>query len=261
MTRLQRLSDFVNGCGLAKTNAKVEFACRMEMLRKLLLHRRVRIALILLAGIGLAAVLVAWKMGVDMAVLKGLWERVNAYLAQHPAALFWALVFLPGLPILTSPLLFTAGIVWRERPVMACSLCLLAMLLNLTWTYLLAAYPARKLVEKFLATTSIQIPDLPRGDHLKLILIMRLTPGLPFFFQNYVLGFMRAPFILYLPVSMLCSGIIGCGVVLSGVGLADGRLIPAITGVSLIAVGVVLTQFVRGWLGRRKKATEGEREA
>ena len=229
----------------------------MEMLRKLLLHRRVRIALFCLTGIGIAAVAVAWKMGVNFAVLKGLWEQVNAYLVKHPSALFWALVFLPGLPIPTSALLFTAGVVWRERPVMACLLCLLAMLLNLTWTYWLAASPARKLVEKLLATTSIQIPDLPRGDHLKLILVMRLTPGFPFFFQNYVLGFMQAPFLLYLPVSLLCSGIIGTGVVLSGVGLADGKLIPALTGISLIAVGVIVTQMIRGWLARKKLKAEG----
>ena len=69
---------------------------------------------------------------------------------------------------------------------------------------------------------------------------------------------MRPPFLLYLPVSMLCSGVIGTGVVLSGVGLADGKLIPALTGISLIAVGVILTQVIRGWLAKRKKvAIEG----
>ncbi len=223
------------------------------MLRKLLLHRRVRIALVCLFFIGLAAAVVAWKMGVDLAALKGIWTQINDFLVQHPAALFWALVFLPGLPIPTSALLFTAGVVWRQHPVMACSLCLLAMLINLTWTYWLAAGPARKLVEKMLAATSVKIPDLPRGDHLKLILVMKLTPGIPFFFQNYLLGFLRAPFHLYLPISMLCNGIIGTGIVLSGVGLADGKLMPALTGISLIAVGVILTQMIRGWLAKRKR--------
>lgn len=208
-------------------------------------------------GMMLTAAVVAWKMGVDLAALKGLWKLVNDYLVKHPAALFWSLVFLPGLPIPTSALLFTAGVVWRQQPLMACLLCLLAMLLNLTWTYWLAAGPARKLVERMLAATSIQIPDLPRGDHLKLILIMKLTPGIPFFFQNYLLGFLRAPFHFYLPISMLCNGIIGTGIVLSGVGLADGKLMPALTGVSLIAVGAVLTQMIRGWLANRKRTVVG----
>ena len=202
----------------------------------------------------LAAAVVAWKMGLNLAFLKGLWLGVNDYLVKNPFSLFWALVFLPGLPIPTSALLFTAGVVWRQQPVMACLLCLLAMLLNLAWTYWLAAKPARGLVEKLLAAASIQIPDLPRGDHLKLILVMRLTPGFPFFFQNYLLGFMRAPFLLYLSVSMLCSGIVGTGVVLSGVGLADGKLMPAISGVALIALGAVVTQLVRSWLAKRRTA-------
>ena len=205
-----------------------------------------------MVGLVLVAAAVAWKMGVDLATLKGRWEQVNAYLVKHPSALFWALVFLPGLPIPTSALLFTAGVVWRDRPVMACLLCLLAMTLNLTWTYWLAAGPARRLVEKMLAASEIKIPDLPRGDHLKLILVMKLTPGFPFFVQNYLLGFLRAPFHLYLPISILCNGIIGTGVVLSGVGLAEGKLMPALTGISLIAVGAIFTQMIRGWLAKRK---------
>lgn len=226
----------------------------MQVLRKLLFHRRVRIALLCLVVASLVGAVVAWKMGVDLAVLKSLWEQVNAYLVEHPAALFWALVFLPGLPIPTSALLFSAGVVWRDRPVMACLLSMLAITLNLTWTYWLAAGPARRLVEKMLATSEIQIPDLPRGDHLKLILVLKLTPGFPFFLQNYLLGFLRAPFHLYLPIAFLCNGIIGTGIVLGGVGLADGKLMPALTGISLIVVGALLTHSVRGWLAKRKRA-------
>ena len=224
----------------------------MDLLRKLLKHRQLRIALVCMIGLALLAAGIAWQMGVDLAALKGLWQQVNEYLMKHPSALFWALVFLPGLPIPTSALLFTAGVVWRDRPVMACLLSMVAISINLTWTYWLAAGPARRIVEKMLTASEIQIPDLPRGDHLKLILVLKLTPGFPFFVQNYLLGFLRAPFHLYLPISILCQGIIGTGVVLGGVGLADGKLMPALTGISLIAVGIILTQMVRGWLAKRK---------
>ena len=237
---------------LAKAGRRVEFLRRMEPLKKLLAHRRVRIGLAGLCGLALVGGLLAWKAGVDLAGLKAGWEQVNAYLVKNPWALFVALVVLPGLPVPTSLLLLTAGVVWRERPLMACLLCLLALALNFSWTYWLAAGPARRVVEKMLAATAIQIPELPRGDHLKLILVMRLTPGIPLFFQNYLLGFLRAPFRLYLPISLLCTGVIGCGVVLSGAGLADGKLKWAITGVSLIVLGGVLTHLLRGWLGRRK---------
>lgn len=217
------------------------------------MDRRVRLVLLGGAIVTIVAGVTAWQMGLDLSDLKAWWVLLNDYLVKNPWALFAALVILPGFPVPLSALLFTAGVVWRESPVMACLLCLLAITLNLAWTYWLAAGPGRKIVEKMLISTSVTVPDLPKGDHLKLILILKLTPGIPHFFQNYLLGFLRVPFLLYLPVSVVCNGLIGTGLVLSGVGLADGRLMPALTGISLIAVGVVLTQFIRGWLARRKQ--------
>lgn len=229
----------------------------MDKLRRLLSHRWALIALLSMLAAVLLAGGIAWKMGVDLASLKDTWRALNDYLVRHPWAMVAALVILPGLPVPASPLLFTAGVVWREQPYMAVGFALLGISLNLTWTYWLAAGPARRLVEKLLVATETQIPDLPRGDHLRLILILKLTPGIPFFLQNYLLGFLRAPFLLYLPVSILCNGLIGTGIVLSGVGIADGNLEPAITGVSLIAVGFVLTQLIRRWLAKKRLKLEG----
>jgi uncharacterized membrane protein YdjX (TVP38/TMEM64 family) len=233
----------------------------MKKIRQLLLHRYTMIGLFVLLVSGLLAGWLAWKTGINLASLKEVWTVTQAYLTKNPWALFLALVILPGLPVPTSLLMLTAGVVWREQPVMACGLCMLALALNFTWTYWLAAGPARRLVEKLLTATSLKIPELPHGDHLKLILVLRLTPGIPLFLQNYLLGFLRAPFYLYLPVSLLCTGIIGSGVILSGAGLADGNLKWAITGVSLIVLGGVFTHLVRGWLERRKKVKEGVSDA
>ncbi len=224
----------------------------MSFLRSLWSDERVRWA----CGVGLAlavgAAWIAWQSGVTLAEVKESWERLNGVLAEHPSWLFWALVLLPALPIPTSALLVTAGVVWRDRPVMACVLSVLAIGLNLSWTYWLAAGPARKLVEKTLSTSSFKVPQLPENNHLKLVLILKLTPAIPFFIQNYLCGFLRAPFRIFLPVSLLCNGIIGTGIVLGGAGLADGKLMPAITGVCLIAVSVVLTQLLRNWLAKRR---------
>jgi uncharacterized membrane protein YdjX (TVP38/TMEM64 family) len=237
---------------LAKGGSCGEFAGRMQILRKMLADRRVIAAVAFLVFAVALAGVVAWRMGVGLDDLKAWWGVTESYLKENPWALFLALVILPGLPVPTTALLLTAGVVWRHQPVMACLLCLFALILNLTWTYWLAAGVGRNTVEKLLAATSIKIPDLPRGDHLKLILVLKLTPGIPLFLQNYLLGFLRAPFSLYLPLSILCNGVIGIGVVLSGAGLSNGKLMPALTGVSLVVLGAVLTHFVRGWLARGK---------
>lgn len=251
---MERVGGNEGRCVLANGVCSRKPRHRMKMLGKLLMNGRVRIALASLLTFSILGGVVAWKMGVDLATLKSGWTQVNEYLVKYPWALFLALVFLPGLPIPITALLLTAGVVWRQQPLMACLLCLLALVLNLTWTYWLAAGPGRRVVEKMLRATAIEIPELPRGDHLKLILVLKLTPGIPFFFQNYILGFLRAPFRLYLVTSVLCNGIYGTGVVLSSVGLADGKLMPVVSGISLIALAAVFAQFIRGWLAKRKQA-------
>jgi len=117
-------------------------------------------------------------------------------------------------------------------------------------------------VEKLLAATSLRIPELPRGNDLRMILIVRLTPGLPLFLQNYLLGFFRVPFRLYLPVSMGCSGLIASGIVLSAAGVADGNLTTILTGVPLIVLGWVVVRMIRQRLGKsaERRAESGEQE-
>jgi len=220
----------------------------MTLLKKILsdrrFHRLAGIGLVL--GVGLA--LVAWRMGVDGAMLKSWWKQAESYLKDNPWLLFGGLVILPGLPVPMSALLFLAGTVWRDRPLVACAICLVGMALNMSWTYWLAARPGRGVVEKLLAAGSIQVPELPHGNHLRFLLLLRLTPGFPFFLQNYLLGFFRVPFRLYLPVSLGCTGLVSIGVVLSGAGVADGNITPVLTGVALIVVGLLVVQMVRQWL-------------
>lgn len=231
--------------GLLPEDGRGSLRALMTMLKKILsdrrFHRLAAAGLVLGAG----ALLLAWKLGVDGAMLKSGWKATEHYLLARPWLLFAGLVLLPGLPVPTSALLFLAGTVWRDRPVVACAVCMAAIALNMTWTYWLAAKPGRGLVEKFLAAGSFRIPELPQGNHLRLTLLLRLTPGIPFFFQNYLLGFLRAPFAMYLPVSVGCNALFSVGIVLSGAGMADGNLKPLITGVALIVVGGITVQMIR----------------
>jgi uncharacterized membrane protein YdjX (TVP38/TMEM64 family) len=217
----------------------------MDLLKTILRDRRFhRLAGVMLV-LGAGAVLLAWRMGVDGAMLKAAWKSAEGFLMDRPWWLFAGLVILPGLPVPTSALMFLAGTVWRDRPVAACGICLLALLLNMSWTYWAAARPGRGLVEKMLAAGTLRIPALPKDNHLRAILLLRLTPGVPLFFQNYLLGFLHVPFRLYLPVSLACSGLISCGIVLSAAGVAGGNLTPVISGVTLIVVGFVVVQMIR----------------
>lgn len=224
----------------------------MGMLQTILKDRRFhRLAL---AGglLGLGGLLVAWRMGLDLGHLKLGWSWTEQFLRSHPWFLFAGLVVLPGLPVPTSAMLLLAGAVWGERPILACAISLAGMALNMSWTYWVAARPGRRLVEKFLERSTVRLPELRSDNHLRMILLLRLTPGIPFFLQNYLLGFFRVPFSVYLPLSVLCNGLFVCGFVLSGAGLGGGNLKPLMSGVGLIVVAVVGVQWARARMLRSR---------
>lgn len=235
-----------SGCGLA-----------VKILKRILIDRRFHRLAGVLFLLGCGAILLAWQLGVDLAAAGRVWKQTEGFLVLRPWLLFAGLVVLPALPIPTSALLLLAGTVWRDRPVAACAICLLALTLNISWTYWLAAHPGRGLVVKLLAAMRMRVPELPGRNDLRIILLIRLTPGFPFFMQNYLLGFFRVPFRLYLPVSVACNGMISVGVVLSAAGVADGSIVPMLTGVALIVVGAVVVQWARTRILKRE--TEQDR--
>jgi len=220
-------------------------AATMELVRKIVMDRRFHRLAWVGALLGAGLLLLAWRLGVDFEMLRDGWLSAEGFLRGRPWWLFAALVVLPGFPVPMSALLVLTGMMWRDRPAAACGIALSAMALNMCWTYWLAAGPARRLVERLLVQSTYRIPKLPKNNHLRALLILRLTPGIPLFVQNYVLGFMHVPFGLYLPVSMACSGLVASGVVLSGAGVAGGNFMPAITGVGLIVVGLLVVQMLR----------------
>jgi len=232
----------------------------MSIFRTIITHKSLRIAA---AGavVALVVMIVAWQAGFDRAALKSLWIESEAFVRARPWALFLAIVVLPGLPFPVSALLLVAGIVWREHPLGACLFSLAALSLNMTWTYWVAAHPGRRLIERLIRLTALRLPDLSQQDHLGMILVMRLTPGIPLFFQNYLLGFLRAPFRLYLPLSIVLTGLMSSGIVLAGAGASDGRFAVTLTGIALVVVAIILTRWFRAWLEKRKAAAAADSAA
>lgn len=227
----------------------------MAALRKILSHPKFLWLVGIGGALGVASLVTAWWMGVDLAMLRQWWADGRDYLRQHDWALFLAIAILPGCAVPISPLLLLAGAVWGAT-VKACLLTVGAIVVNMTWTYFLAAYPARRYVEKILTSAAIKIPDLPKNDHVRLVMIFRLTPGIPFFIHNYVMGFLRTPFWIYLPLSILLAGSVAIGIMLTGGALLEGKAGAAITGVSLIVVGLLVTSMLRKRYVKKKAAKD-----
>lgn len=191
---------------------------------------------------------------------KALWHLAGALLPvihsfsdDHQILFFVILVVAPIFPVPLSALHVIAGVIWKDHPVGACFLSLAALALNLVFTYAIATGPLQRIVRGLLSSRFKALPDLPQDDQLNLLLVLKLTPGIPYFVQNYAAGVLNVKFSQYFLVSMACNGLFTVGIVLGGVGIADAQLMPVISGVALIALAVVLTSWMRRWLGRRKK--------
>lgn len=180
-----------------------------------------------------------------------------AFGAAGPAAFFGAMAVLPlfGFPI--SPFSLAAGPLFGASlgtpVVLLCGVTAIAA--NLTLSYWLARRALRPLLARLVARLGYRLPAASGEDATGLIVLVRVTPGPPFFVQNYLLGLADVPFGPYLGWSVLVQGAFGTGVMLFGDALAQGRGRTALLALGLLGGVVMATKLVRRHLARGKAAS------
>lgn len=217
---------------------------------------RVRLLGGILLLIGLVVVIGGWQSGLGMEDLKVGLDRLLKFLQDRPFILFFGIAILTACPIPASALLILAGIVYTPLvgPFWACIIAMVAMGISMSWSYWLAATIGHRWVEWLLKKLEMRVPALDRGHMVQLILVLRLTPGFPFFVQNLVLGFLRAPFWLYLPLSLGLTTIFIVGFVVSGGAIFEGKAGVALLGVALIVIAIAGTSLLRAKLAKKGAA-------
>ena len=177
-----------------------------------------------------------------------------AFGAAGPVAFFGAMAVLPlfGFPI--SPFSLAAGPLFGASLgtplVLVCGIAAIAT--NLTLAYWLARRALRPLLARLVARLGYRLPAAAGEDATGLIILVRVTPGPPFFVQNYLLGLADVPFGRYLGWSALVQGAFGSAVMLFGDALAQGSGRIAFLALGLLAGLVVATRLVRRHLSRGK---------
>ncbi|TAE86079.1 MAG: hypothetical protein EAZ71_06920 [Verrucomicrobia bacterium] len=171
-------------------------------------------------------------------------QVVDTYGAQYPWAIFLALVLLPGFAFPASALLLLAGAVWGSTA-SSCGIALGAILLNVTWTHLLAAGPCKTLVTRILGKHGERLFAMPQADLMKLAWILRVTPAVPLFVQNYGLGVLGVPLRHSLLTAIPVTGLYICGFVLTGGAIFNGRFGLVVTGAGLLIAATVATRLLR----------------
>ena len=212
----------------------------------------------LLLVTGLAGLLVLFFLLSRTTGLMAAVDRVVTELREAgPAVFFLAMALLPavGFPMFAFTLAAgpVFGPVLGAGWVIVCSL--LAVVVNLLLSYWLANRALRPLVSRLLTYFEFRLPESTAGSAWQLALIVRLTPGPPFWVQSYLLGLIRVPLAPYLVVSTLVMAGYIVALVLGGEALAqgDGRL--AFGAAGALVVFVALLQLLRQRSARRRATT------
>ena len=171
-------------------------------------------------------------------------EQLIELCQAHPVLLFLAIAILPGMGFPASPLLIAAGVAWGGG-LRACSLAISASAINMTWTYFLATGIGKPLLLRLFGKR-LQKWESPQGKNLYMITgALRLTPGIPFFLQNYALGIMGIPFLPYILISLPLNAIFVIGFVVSGGAILSGSIAHALAGLGLILLVTLLLRYLR----------------
>ncbi len=214
--------------------------------RRMLLVKLAAAALVLLVGAGLVA------RGYD---IKGAIEQGLALVrSAGPTVFFLGMALLPAVGAPQMAFTLTAGPLFSAQlgtPAVVL-LALAAMTFNMVLSYWMASRVLRPVLEALFKRLGYKIPQVEKGDETGLIVLLRVTPGIPFPVQNYLLGLARASFGRYLLISLAIQGPLNAAFVIFGDALKSGKGMIAFYGVSVIVVLLIGTTLLRKHYGKKR---------
>jgi uncharacterized membrane protein YdjX (TVP38/TMEM64 family) len=213
--------------------------------------KKLPIVKLAIVAVGLAVGAVLVLRGADVPALV---DRGMALIrGVGPVAFFAGMAVLPSFAVPMSFFTIPAGEAFGAQfglgGVIALALVVLA--LNLALTYWVARYALRPMLTGLLKRYGYSVPRVTPETALPVMLVLRLTPGIPYAVQGYVLGIAEVTFGLYMVVSWLCQAPWVVGFVVLGQGLLNGNFMLAAKGLGVIVVAVIAVQWVRKKYARR----------
>jgi uncharacterized membrane protein YdjX (TVP38/TMEM64 family) len=189
-------------------------------------------------------VMLLWQSHPEAIYWLGLLDAGHNFLKENPWALFVVMATLPGLGFPSSATLMLFGVVVAPHYGLpaALALAIFAQSLCSIWTYGLAAGPVKRLLRRYLLRERA-LPEMNKHNAVRLGLILRLTPGIPYALQNIMLGIMGMRFRDYLLVSIPTTSLWTVFFIITGDAIFKGQLGWAITGLVILIVVILATRM------------------
>lgn len=217
-------------------------------------HRRPLLLKAAAAGLVLLAGAVLVLRGVD---LRGLLATTLELLrSAGPVAFFGAMALLPAFGVPASVFVISAVGIFGPQfgTTTAVLLSLGALTFNFCLAYALARRGLRPLLTVLVTRLGYKLPEVESGDATDLMILLRVTPGVPFFVQNYLAGLAEIPFGRYFVISLLIVWPINAAFLLFGDALLHGKGKIALLSLCAVVALMTLLHLVRRHYERRRKA-------
>lgn len=213
--------------------------------------RLVLLCAVLLSGIVLLV------SGVDLRSL--VMEALATIRTAGPVWFFLAMALLPAVGAPMSFFCLAAGSVFAPHLGMplVLALALAAIAANIALSWLLASRILHPPLQALLQRLGYRIPQARIDTVNDLIVIVRVTPGIPFAVQNYLLGLASVPFGRYMLISTLIAFPLNAAIIYFGDSLVQGAGGKALVGLLLVVALVAAVHMLRRHYGGRARSGAG----
>jgi uncharacterized membrane protein YdjX (TVP38/TMEM64 family) len=215
-------------------------------------NKRTRLLKVAILVILVAAGLVLVIRGVNLIEVR---DRCIAAVRDFgPGLYFTAMAILPALGVPLLAFTLSAGPMFGQRLGIGIVvlLSLAAITVNFIVSYFFARYTMRPVIERLMAWLGYTLPKIPDGDITDVIIIVRVTPGIPFFAQNYLLGLAGVPFRKYLAVTCIFTWVLSGAFVFFGEALMRGQGKMALITGCLVIAATATTHLIRKHYSKKR---------
>jgi uncharacterized membrane protein YdjX (TVP38/TMEM64 family) len=183
-------------------------------------------------------------------------QLLDQVASANPLVILAGIAVLPLLGIPVSPLMVIAGA--RLGYINGFIVTLLGLVLNFSAAYWVSTSLLRAHVVNRLRRSGWSVPQVSRENALALTVLIRATPGIPLFLQNYVLGIAGVPFQTFLAVSAAVHSVYGLAFVILGNGLHGSKVWQMLVGCGLLASIACGLAIARRRLAHKRKLLDSD---